>query len=148
LNPITTGKPFDFASLLCPRRLLPYFGNGGFLAVLHETSVAPIPITKILKQQKLPGDERSGTGSLLGTRSFFSCRLGSFFAKCRARLFRQMRDRSLPLRGFSCFLDVSLCSDALFRGGHVLMNHLLANAHSGSDRDQPFTIVPPFGCKT
>jgi hypothetical protein len=59
--------------------------------------------------------------SLLGTPSFFSRDFGSFFAECSASLFRQVRDRSLPLRGFSCCLDVSLRSDALFPGSHVLM---------------------------
>ncbi|PYI64247.1 MAG: hypothetical protein DMF07_07160 [Verrucomicrobia bacterium] len=60
-----------------------------------------------------------GASTLFCPGSFLSGGLGSFFAESRPCLFRQMRDRSLPPRGSSCFFDVPLRSGSLFSGWHV-----------------------------
>jgi len=48
----------------------------------------------------------------------FSCSLGSFFSESRARIFRQMRDRSLSLRSFGRFFNVPFRSGSLFSSCH------------------------------
>jgi hypothetical protein len=57
---------------------------------------------------------------LSGSLSFLSCSFCTFFAERGARLFRQMRNCSFSLCGFTRFLDVSLCSDPLFSRRHIV----------------------------
>src|SRR2546430_9926093 len=48
-----------------------------------------------------------------------SCSLGSLFAESRARLFRQMRNRSLSPCSFGCLFNVPLRSGSLFSCCHI-----------------------------
>jgi hypothetical protein len=56
---------------------------------------------------------------LLSSFSFLSCRFGALFAESSARLFWQMRDRSLSSSSFSCFLNIPLCSGPSFSRRHI-----------------------------
>ena len=84
-----------------------------------------------LERLKAPGDRvrddastdgdqipANGHGNSFDLAPFLSCSLGSLFAESCARLFRQMRNRSLSLCSFGRSFNVPLRSGSLFSSCH------------------------------